>query len=50
MLDDSSDDSRTSAPDLTILNAASYARTYDIAMSRLASHPEAARAATNAKS
>ena len=48
--DDSSDDSRTSAPDLTIPSVAIRARTYDAGMAHLASHPEAARAATNAQS
>ena len=50
MPDDSSDDSRTSAPDLTIPSVAIRARTYDAGMAHLASHPEAARAATNAQS
>ena len=50
MPDDSSDDSRTSAPDLTISSIAIRARTYDAGMAHLASHPEAARAATNAQS
>ena len=44
MLGDSSDDSRTSAPDLSIPSVATYARTYDTAMSRIAPHPSAARA------
>ena len=48
--DDSSDDSQTSAPDLTIPSVAVRARTYDAGMAHLASHPEAARAATNAQS
>ena len=43
MPDDSSDDSRTSAPDLTIIpSAAIYACAYDAGMARLAPHPEAA--------